>query len=447
VKVEANGTNLMKRDNPEDIVGQGALDNLNIFRFAQAFEKGGGIERYLEELDLALLARNKVRIFRMYLSEKPPGNKEEINLGRGTLIKIALEAERNKSPNLQKRDHGTAKLVRFIKRFSSDHIIYNPVLYRAFFRKALSKYFPRTRQVEAKNAGAETDRILRENKIDLFILHYVGGRDSAAIIERAKERNIPYIVLNHFSNELFSDISTRETLGEASGIAGVTGIGVPKWLRSRFTNLSDGIDTVVFSPTDDVRQNLVEDTPIVIYPARIIREKGQSDLIRSYAVLKQKGVRAKVLIIGRTDSISYAEELRRVASQLGVEDNVEIVEQMNAEALREIYRRSAILGFPTYHNEGLPRILLEAQAMCVPPIAYNAGGLSEGIQHGVTGFVVPRGDIRTFTNYLGLLLENRDLRSQMGRKGREFIMARYSTRALVNRHEKYYLGVIRNPVS
>lgn len=104
-------------------------------------------------------------------------------------------------------------------------------------------------------------------------------------------------------------------------------------------------------------------------------------------------MRAKIAFAGRADLVEYEEELIRLTRKSGITNDVLFVGQLAKKELRDWYGASSILGFLTYHNEGLPRILMKAQAMKVPPAEYTVGGLSEGIQHEKTGFLVRRGDI------------------------------------------------------
>ena len=87
---------------------------------------------------------------------------------------------------------------------------------------------------------------------------------------------------------------------------------------------------------------------------------------------------------------------------------------------------------------------MEAQAMKVAPIAYDVGGMSEGIQHGKTGLLVRKGDIQTFTKRLEYLLTHEEERRKMGEEGREFVKKHFSLEALADRHEKYYLQILKN---
>lgn len=421
------------------------LDGLAILRFAHAGRSGGGVETYLDDLDHALLTRSKVEVVRIYIEEDFKGEEKIAErIGLGKLVLIPLEKGVGATQSQSDKKKIKRSRLFFLKFIFREFIVYNPFLYRVYFRDVLKKYFPRPDAFGGRNARETTRKIFQEYHVDLIVMHYVGGVDSAEIIDEAKQRKIPYVFLNHFSNQSFNDFSVREQLNDAAGIAGVSAVGVPRRLKGAFVNLSDGIDTELFNPGRARPLEIERNVPIIIYPARIVRVKGQSDLINACAKLRSDGLRVRIVFAGRRDSIEYEEELRELARKSGIGDDVLFVGELNVEKLRDWYGVSSVLGFPTYHKEGLPRILMEAQAMRVTPIAYDVGGVSEGIQHGKTGFLVRKGDIQTFTERLGYLLTHEEERRKMGEEGREFVKNHFSLDALADRHEKYYLQILQS---
>lgn len=422
-----------------------SLDGFTILRFSHTYDSGGGIEQYIDDLDRMLLNRNKLNILRMYLSKDIQSTKERIEkIGQGTLIKIPLRTGQSAlqiDSDSQKTKKAQGSILKNLLR---DWVIYNPILYRIIFHKIIKRLSSMSGTIEVKNAKQEAERVFKDFKIDLLVMHFIGGADSEAVIEVATSCKVPYIFLNHFSNDRFNHMSIREQIVDASGIAGVSAVDVPGRLKSKFFNLSDGIDMDIFKPENAHNVNLEKGANVVILPARIVVTKGQNDLIKACATLKKEGIRIKVVLAGRSDSLQFEEQLRSQARDLDIMDDVLFVGQLNRDQLRDWYGASTVLGFPTYHHEGLPRILMEAQAMEVPPVAYNIGGMSEGIQQGKTGYLIPKGDIKLFTEKLRELLVNEDKRKKMGQEARRFVETHFSLEALCKRHEQYYLRIIRD---
>jgi len=394
------------------------LDGLTILRFTKAFKSGGGIEQYLDDLDHMLLKRNKAKIIRTYL-EKESKIEETItkDIGQGSLVEVPCP---------------------FSIGMQSDSI-YNV---SEFDQSKQKRHSPRPGLFQIRNAAEILRKIQKQYNVDLLMMHYLGTIESLEIMQEGKKLNIPSLFINHFSNSYFDNISIREQLHYCSGVAGVSGIGVPKRLKREFCNLSDGIDMEIFNPAHARPPEIETDIPIIFYPARILRVKGQHDLIKAYAALRSEGLCAKIVFAGRTDSAEYEEELRELVSKNGLTDDVLFVGQLNQEQVRDWFGVSSVMAFPTCHQEGLGRILIEAQAMKVPTVAYIIGGTPEGIVHGKTGFLVPKGDLKTFTDRLRELLSDEKKRKTMGEEGRMFVQKNFSLEALADRHEQCYTMIL-----
>lgn len=81
-----------------------------------------------------------------------------------------------------------------------------------------------------------------------------------------------------------------------------------------------------------------------------------------------------------------------------------------------VYRNASILALSSRY-EGLPMVLLEAQAAGLPIVSFSCKcGPRDVITNGENGFLVAEGDVKTLAERLRLLMENSDLRHEMGRK-------------------------------
>jgi glycosyltransferase involved in cell wall biosynthesis len=70
-------------------------------------------------------------------------------------------------------------------------------------------------------------------------------------------------------------------------------------------------------------------------------------------------------------------------------------------------------------NEPFGRVIVEAQSLGLPVVAFNSGGISEIIENGQNGFLVPYGRIDLFSNALGTFIQKPDLIKTMGKRGRK----------------------------
>lgn len=91
--------------------------------------------------------------------------------------------------------------------------------------------------------------------------------------------------------------------------------------------------------------------------------------------------------------------------------------------------------------EGLPLVALEAMRAGLPVVGYDVGGLPEQIVDGVSGYIVPSGDVRAMAGKLRGLALDRDLAGQMGRSGRDRFLTQFSFDGMVSGIEAAYRDV------
>ena len=97
----------------------------------------------------------------------------------------------------------------------------------------------------------------------------------------------------------------------------------------------------------------------------------------------------------------------------------------------------------TSRNEGTPVSLIEAAACGRPVVATTVGGVPMVVDHGVTGFLVPRGDPVAFAEYLGRLVADPETRRRMGTAGRTRVAERFSQDRLLRDIRELYAELTR----
>ncbi|MES2587568.1 MAG: glycosyltransferase [Bacteroidota bacterium] len=98
----------------------------------------------------------------------------------------------------------------------------------------------------------------------------------------------------------------------------------------------------------------------------------------------------------------------------------------------------------TSDNEGTPVSLIEAQASNVVVISTDVGGVKDIMLDGETGFVIEKGDLNNYTEKLGILIENDEIRRLMSQNSWNYVRDKFSYTRLVKDMETYYNELLKN---
>lgn len=111
------------------------------------------------------------------------------------------------------------------------------------------------------------------------------------------------------------------------------------------------------------------------------------------------------------------------------------------EQIPAFYRRIDVLVLPS-HTEGLPRVVLEAQATATPLIATRVGGLPEVVEDGETGLLVEPRSPEQLAMAIDKLSSDAALRSQLGEDGRRAVVESYRWETMYERYEQFLQEVV-----
>lgn len=183
-----------------------------------------------------------------------------------------------------------------------------------------------------------------------------------------------------------------------------------------------GVDTELFAPgvAGDARAALgLDDVPVVLYAGRIAPIKGLDTLLDAMGRLREHGRASRLLVVGGDADEApngHEAELRDRASRLALGGAVTFVGARSQEILRTYYVAADVVVMPSYY-ESFGMVALEAMACGSPVIASRVGGLTTTIRDGVTGYLVPEGDVAALAERIDTLLADPDLRGRFGFEG------------------------------
>jgi glycosyltransferase involved in cell wall biosynthesis len=102
--------------------------------------------------------------------------------------------------------------------------------------------------------------------------------------------------------------------------------------------------------------------------------------------------------------------------------------------LIKLIQQSYLVIIPSLWEEPFGIVAIESMAAGKPVITYDTGGLSEVIINGVTGFTIPRGNIKGLINATRYLLKNEELSIKMGLEGRKRAEQYFNLEQMINEY-------------
>jgi glycosyltransferase involved in cell wall biosynthesis len=400
------------------------------------------MEQHLADLNRELCKRNRITIVQMQLTGDPSKLGEVVErTGSSTLIKVPLLV-RQRPSGASSNGQGESGWAERTRSRLLDGVFRTEGLNAFFARTLLGWRNVPKRPGEPEDAALKAAELCSRHRFDLALLHATGGADASDILRVVKSHRIPVGAIHHFSNHRLSGVSLRQQLSRVDGIGGASLVGVPPYLRGNFYNLSDAVDTDFYSPSKAGAAGGNFGLPVLYAPARVTPEKGQADVLKIAALLKKRGLETAVVFAGRVDSSEFEKQLREYASSHGLGSNVHFLGQVNLETYRDWFTAATVMILPTYHHEGMPRTLIDSQAMHTPPVVYDIGGTREGLKHGETGFLVRLGDYESAASSVESLLRDPHLKDRMGNAGRQFVLEQFSMSAFAARHERFYQDLL-----
>ncbi len=135
-------------------------------------------------------------------------------------------------------------------------------------------------------------------------------------------------------------------------------------------------------------------TFLIVVVGRLVPSKQLEHSIQILDVLHKEKVRAHLAIVGKClleDEKDYEKNLRELAHDLGVHDYVHFTGFQND--IVEIMAAADVV-LLTSQYEGLPNVAVEALLSGTPMITYDVSGVREILQQGISGWVVPQGDMK-----------------------------------------------------
>jgi glycosyltransferase involved in cell wall biosynthesis len=172
-----------------------------------------------------------------------------------------------------------------------------------------------------------------------------------------------------------------------------------KWIfssslrRNQIEALSSGVKPVID-----------KENPILVTASRIEKAKGCDTLLASISILKQTYPNILLNVLGDGP---YLPNLKQIANEKGISDNVIFHGKVNHETLLSVYQSSGLFCYPTRASEGFPKVVFEALAVGLPIITNPVSVLPDLLKSGA-GIILKEDTPEEMASHIDFYINNRN---------------------------------------
>jgi len=184
---------------------------------------------------------------------------------------------------------------------------------------------------------------------------------------------------------------------------------------------SSGVDLIRFQPAGTDRP--FQTPPVLLFPSRLIREKGVSELLEALRLLADENLQVQLWIAGDLDHGNRSSLDPVELKQL---ENVEGVRLLgHVDDMPALYDMVDIVVLPSW-REGLSKALIEAAAMEKPIVTTDVPGCRDVVEHGISGLLVPLRDVHSLALAIRLMVNQPQLARRLGQAARDKVAREFA---------------------
>jgi glycosyltransferase involved in cell wall biosynthesis len=190
---------------------------------------------------------------------------------------------------------------------------------------------------------------------------------------------------------------------------------------------------------------------IILYAGRLNPQKGILALIDSASLVIEQFSNVCYLIVGEIDSLEFLQTIRnRLQLYPVLAGKVKMLGKLSRKKLATLYKIADIAVVPSIY-EPFGYAALEAMAAGVPVVASCIGGLTEILQHGQSGVLVPVHlhdsgmylvDVEKLASAQLQLLQNEAMARQIGKRGQQHVLNTFNLEDMVQATLQVYKEVV-----
>ncbi len=294
--------------------------------------------------------------------------------------------------------------------------------------------------------------VAQTEDLDLLHVHYAIPHSISAILARESllpQRRLPVITTLHGTDITLVGADRSYLPITRYGIAQSDGVTAISHYLKQATAETFQFDHIAVIPNficaSDYRRHPVpelraelapDDEPLLVHVSNFRPVKRPVDCVEILARVRERGVKARLVMVGDGSERAHAEHRARC---LSVDKHCTFVGKQ--PRIVDYLSASDVLLLPS-EQESFGLAALEAMACEVPVIASRVGGIPEVVTDGETGCLSAVGDVEKMSADAARLLSNEDERREMGARARASAISRYSTDLIIPQYVDFYERVI-----
>jgi mannosyltransferase len=226
---------------------------------------------------------------------------------------------------------------------------------------------------------------------------------------------------------------TRRLIRRMDAIIATSDVSA-SFLKREATVIPHGVDTEVYAPPPDRAAAFAESGLPGRYAigcfGRIRAQKGSDVFVDAMCRLLPRHPDFSAVMVGAVvaEQTGFANDLKKRIEAAGLASRIVITGELEIDEVQRWYQRLTIYAF-TSRNEGFGLTLIEAMAAGAALVAARAGAAELVVEDGITGVLVPAGDVEALTTALEPLMRDPQAAGAMGARGRQRVMEKFSLEA------------------
>jgi len=209
----------------------------------------------------------------------------------------------------------------------------------------------------------------------------------------------------------------------------------------------NGVDASRFAATPEMMRRAADlrrqlgipvPAPVVLFVGRLTCDKGIPELMKAFLHLSSQFPELRLLLVGCfEDGDPLPVETRK-----SLETHSRVIFAGAARDTAPYYAMADVLVLPS-HREGLPTVVLEAQAAGKPVVGASATGIVDLVTEGETGLLFPVGDVTALAKALAKLISDKGLATKLGLAGQEQVQRDFRQEQIWQALHREYLEVLQ----